>query len=540
MNAGREQTMDTISIDTKHELPPGWNVDPGKLGTAAGQVKSALLDLASPVYLAEAHGQLGAANALVPFPGAPVLAFAGALLAEDLGDPAFKAAHGVKYAYHGGAMANAIASENLVIALGKQGFLCSFGCAGLVPDRVEEGIRRIQAELPDGPYACNLIHAPAEEALERGAVERFLKLGVHTVEASAYLGLTEHIVLYRVAGLSRKSDGSVTIGNKVIAKISRTETARRFMEPAPPKIVARLLEQGRITAEQAQLSTLVPMADDITAEADSGGHTDNRPFLTLIPSIMALRDEIMSERNYAIPLRVGGGGGIGTPEAALAAFTMGVAYVVLGSVNQACIESGASEHTRKLLAEAEMADVTMAPAADMFEMGVRLQVLKRGTMFPMRAQKLYDLYREYDSIEAIPKPERLKIEEQIFRASLDDIWNSTIGFFRQRDPEMLERAMSSPKRKMALIFRWYLGLSSRWSNSGEKGRELDYQIWAGPSLGAFNAWVKGSYLEAFDARSAPDVALQILRGAAYLQRVQLLRLQGVNLTLEQRTYRLAR
>ena len=27
----------------------------------------------------------------------------------------------------------------------------------------------------------------------------------------------------------------------------------------------------------------------------------------------------------------------------------------------------------------------MAPAADMFEMGVKLQVLKRGTMFPMRA-----------------------------------------------------------------------------------------------------------------------------------------------------------
>lgn len=158
-------------------------------------------------------------------------------------------------------------------------------------------------------------------------------------------------------------------------------------------------------------------------------------------------------------------------------------------------------------------------------------------MFPMRAQKLYDLYKEYDSIEAIPAAERQKIEEQIFRANLDDIWKGTIEFFRQRDPEMLERAMGSPKRKMALIFRWYLGLSSRWSNSGEKGRELDYQIWAGPSLGAFNAWVKGSYLEAFDARRAPDVALQILRGAAYLQRVQLLRLQGVNLTLEQRTFR---
>jgi NAD(P)H-dependent flavin oxidoreductase YrpB (nitropropane dioxygenase family) len=48
---------------------------------------------------------------------------------------------------------------------------------------------------------------------------------------------------------------------------------------------------------------------------------------------------------------------------------------------------------REMLAQAEQADVIMAPAADMFEMGVKLQVLKRGTMFAMRAAKLYELYR---------------------------------------------------------------------------------------------------------------------------------------------------
>jgi len=163
-------------------------------------------------------------------------------------------------------------------------------------------------------------------------------------------------------------------------------------------------------------------------------------------------------------------------------------------------------------------------------------VLKRGTMFPMRAQKLYDLYVEYDSIEAIPAEERKKIEEQIFRSNLDDIWAGTIDFFKQRDPEMLARAMNNPKRKMALIFRWYLGLSSRWSNIGEKGREMDYQIWAGPSLGAFNTWVKGTYLEEYSQREAADVGLHILKGAAYLQRVNQLRMQGVTLTTEQSKY----
>jgi trans-AT polyketide synthase/acyltransferase/oxidoreductase domain-containing protein len=296
------------------------------------------------------------------------------------------------------------------------------------------------------------------------------------------------------------------------------------------------VDEGKITADQMAMAQQVPMADDITAEADSGGHTDNRPFVTLLPSILALRDEIQAQFNYPQPLRVGGGGGIGTPDAALAAFNMGAAFIVTGSVNQACVEAGASEHTRKLLSEADMADVTMAPAADMFEMGVKLQVLKRGTLFAMRAQKLYDLYMEYDSIEAIPEAERKKIEEQIFRRTLDDIWNGTMDFFKQRDPGQIERALNNPKRKMALIFRWYLGLSSRWSNIGEKGREIDYQIWAGPSLGAFNAWTKGTYLTDYKQRSGADVALHLLTGAAYLQRVNQLQMLGVSLPVNLARY----
>jgi hypothetical protein len=58
---------------------------------------------------------------------------------------------------------------------------------------------------------------------------------------------------------------------------------------------------------------------------------------------------------------------------------------------------------------------------------------------------------------------------------------------------------------------------------------MDYQIWAGPSLGAFNSWVKGSYLEDYKQRKAVDVALHLLKGGAYLQRINQLKLQGVKL-----------
>jgi len=145
----------------------------------------------------------------------------------------------------------------------------------------------------------------------------------------------------------------------------------------------------------------------------------------------------------------------------------------------------------------------------------------------MRAQKLYDLYNTCNSIEEIPADVRAKLEKQVFRKNLDIIWEETKTFFEGRDPSQIVSAEKDPKKKMALIFRWYLGFASRWSNIGEKGREMDYQIWCGPCIGAFNAWVRNSYLEDVKNRRVADVAEHILRGAAFLYRIQMLRNQGV-------------
>ncbi len=295
------------------------------------------------------------------------------------------------------------------------------------------------------------------------------------------------------------------------------------------EMLNQLVADHKITPEQAALARLVPMADDITVEADSGGHTDNRPLVSLMPVMLHLRDSYQEKFHYLQPVRVGAAGGISTPESAIAAFMMGAAYVTTGSINQSCLESATSEHTRNLLAQIEMTDVTMAPASDMFEMGVKVQVVKRGTMFAMRAQKLYDLYQKYDSIDDIPADEREKLESTIFKASLDEIWQECLTFFGERDPKQIDRATQKPKDKMALIFRWYLGLSSRWSNIGEKGREMDYQIWCGPSMGAFNDWVRGTYLESSARRHAAEVNRQLLDGAAYLFRVRQLEAQGVRI-----------
>ncbi|MBE8988087.1 PfaD family polyunsaturated fatty acid/polyketide biosynthesis protein [Nostoc sp. LEGE 12450] len=507
-------------------------------------IKSKLLNLEKPCYIIRVEGKVGATNEGYLYPcnqektgQAEILVSTPPLSTRQLGDPTFLKFHGVKYAYATGAMAQGIASEELVIALGKEKILSSFGAGGLSPARVEAAIKRIQQALPEGPYAFNLLHSPSEPAIERGVVDLYLKYQVRTIEASAFLDLTDNIVYYRAAGLSLNVDNKIEIKNKIIAKVSRREVAIKFLQPAPTKILKQLVEQGLISELQATLAEKIPVADDITAEADSGGHTDNRPLVCLLPSILELRDEIQRKFSYEKPVRVGVAGGIATPQSALAAFMMGAAYVVTGSINQSCIEAGTSQHTKQLLAQAEMADVMMAPAADMFEMGVKLQVLKRGTLFPLRAQKMFELYKNYDSIEDIPLVERDKLEKQVLKKSLDAVWQETVTYLSQRNPDKLAKAVNNPKLKMALIFRWYLGLSSRWSNFGEKGREMDYQIWCGPAMGSFNDWVRGSYLSESNNRQVADVANHIMTGAAFLYRIQSLKVQGLQMPAYYSEYR---
>lgn len=460
--------------------------------------------------------------------GLPLLAVVPPVTPDTLGDPNFLRAHGLTYPYVGGAMANGIASADMVIALGKAGMLGSFGAAGLSLERIEQAIDQIQAQLGEGPACYNLIHTPNEPSIEQRVVELFLRKNVRLVEASAYLGLTPMLVQYRLTGLHRGPGGTVVARNRIIAKISRTEVATAFMNPAPAEMVNTLLSAGRITAEEAALASQISIADDVTVEADSGGHTDNRALVALLPIILNLRDRLGTRGTGGQPVRVGAAGGIATPASTAAAFAMGAAYVLTGSINQCAVESGLSPKGRALLMQAEMADVMMAPAADMFEMGVKVQVLKRGTMFAMRAQKLYEIYRAHDSLEAIPVKERERLEQQLFRRPLSEVWQETQTYWQKMDSRQLERAAQNPKHKMALCFRWYLGLASRWAIQGDESRAVDYQLWCGPAQGAFNEWARGSFFDKIENRHVVTMARNLLDGAAALLRAQSLRGQGVS------------
>ena len=286
-----------------------------------------------------------------PPPGSlPLVAIAPPCPPESLGDSAFCRDLGIRYPYVGGSMAKGISSVAIALELGKAGMLGFFGAAGLTVSQVDEAIHQL---LAGGvPFGCNLIHSPHEPELEQALTQLYLERKVRLIEASAFMKLTLPLVRYRLAGIHRAADGAIVTPNRIIAKVSREELAARFFAPPPEALVRELVAAGDLTAGQAELAARIPMAQDITAEADSGGHTDNRPAIALFPHHRlpggAPAGGVRLRRETA---RRPGGAAVSTPAAAAAAFVMGAAYVVTGSVNQACRESGTSDEVRVMLAE---------------------------------------------------------------------------------------------------------------------------------------------------------------------------------------------
>ncbi|MDX8047238.1 ACP S-malonyltransferase [Gracilibacillus sp. S3-1-1] len=434
------------------------------------------------------------------------------IIASSLGSESFKNDYNIKYAYVTGAMYRGIASKELVVQMGKTGLMGYFGAGGLKKSEIEDAILYIKHELKNGQaYGINLLSTPDNPQKEQDIVDLLLKYNVKNVEAAAYISIGLQLVRYRAHGLVRNRDGKVLSTNRILAKVSRPEVAEEFLSPAPERIVEKLLQQNAITKHQAAMLKEVPMADDICAEADSGGHTDHGVAFVLLPGMLRLRDKMMEKYQYTKKVRVGAAGGIGTAEAAAAAFILGADFIVTGSINQCTVESGASDEVKDMLNSMDIQDTASAPAGDMFEIGARIQVLRKGLFFPARANKLYDLYRRHQSLEEIDENTKIQIQEKYFKRSFESIF---IEAKKKMRPEVIAKAEHNPKSKMALIFKWYFNHTSQLALNGDPDQRVDYQIHTGPALGDFNRWVKGTPLEDWKNRNVDIIAEKIMEDTA--------------------------
>lgn len=377
-----------------------------------------------------------------------------------LGNEDFKKDYNIQYAYMTGSMYRGIASEQMVIKAAKAGMLGFFGTGGLSIERIGQAIGTIRSALRQGEtFGMNLLHHMMSPDKEVRMIDLYLKNGIHLIEASAFMGITPALVIYRAKGLSRNHDGSVSVQNRIIAKVSRPEVAEAFLSPAPAHVLERLVSDNRLTAG----------------------------------------------------------------EAAAAAFLLGAEFIGTGSINQCTVEAGTSDSVKDLLQEANVQDTSYAPAGDMFEAGARVQVLKKGLFFPARANKLFDLYRQYNSLDEIDEKTKTLIEEKYFQRSFEEVYEQ---LKRDKSPAQIAKAEQNPKHKMAMVFKWYFSHTTRLALEGKSESKIDYQIHCGPALGAFNQWVKGTPLENWRNRHVDLIGKQLMEETAGLLAQRLVSITG--------------
>jgi len=439
------------------------------------------------------------------------------LSAESLGSQAFRQDYGIKYAYVTGGMVKGIASAELVIQLGKAGLMGYFGTGGLTLAEIETALQQIQATLgEDSAYGMNFLHEPHNPQREADIVELFFQYNVKCIEIAAFIELTPALVKYRLKGVRRDADGKVIAPNKILAKLSRIEFVDIFLSPPPKKLVDKLLATEQISVTEAALAQYIPMVDDVCVEADSAGQTDMGMLTILLPAIIRQRDHLMTQHGYSKPVRVGAAGGIGNPEAAGAAFLMGAEFILTGSINQCTVEAGTSEAVKNTLQQLGITDTTYVPAGDMFEFGTRSQVVRQGVSFPVRANKLYDVYLHHESLDDIDERTKKQIQDIYFQRSFEDIYTEAKTYYAESMPELLKKAERIPKFKMAIIFKWYFARGLRLAIQGNAQYKMDYQIYCGPAMGAFNQWVKGTALENWRQRHVNVIAEKLMQDTATL------------------------
>jgi trans-AT polyketide synthase/acyltransferase/oxidoreductase domain-containing protein len=436
--------------------------------------------------------------------------------AARLGSAEFRQDHGVRYAYLAGSMFRGVSSVELVARLGRAGLRGYFGAGGLDLDTVDKALAEL-ARTPglDGRYGVNVLHDLTRPGAEDALTDLLLRHGVRHVEAAAFTAVTPALVRFRFTGAHRTPDGTPVAVRTLVAKCSRPEVAAHFMAPPAEELLRRLVARGALTAAEADAARGLPVAQDICVEGDSAGHTDGGVSLALVPTTAALAARVTAQHGYVRRLRVGACGGLGTPEAVAAAFVLGADFVVTGSVNQCSPQAGTSDAVKDLLAALDVQDTAYAPAGDLFELGSRVQVVRKGTLFAARANKLYQLYRGHSGLDDLDEATRTWLERDCLRAPLDQVWKQTCAHYRDtgRDRE-IERAERDPRHRMALLFKSYFARTNRAAQDGDPAERANYQVHCGPAAGAFNRCVAGTALEPWRERHVERIAELLMTGAA--------------------------
>lgn len=427
---------------------------------------------------------------------------------NDLGSQAFKQQLGLDYAYMAGPMNLGIASAEMVVRLAENKMLGFISSALISTEQLKAMIQQVKDHLKQNEaFGVGISYNREFPGQERTILSIVREEKIRVLQLFNYIQMTEAYAEFRIKDLhhAKETNGKPTT---VLVKLSRPEIAELFMKPISSNMMEQLLGQQRITIEEAQWARQFPASDGICVEADSGGFTEGKSLLTLLPGIMDIRKNCTRTYQYKSNIFVGAAGGIGTPYAAFCMFLLDADFIMTGSVNVASVEAGISDCGKEKLLQLDIQDTGYTSAVDFFEFGSRVQVMKKGSLFCAKARRLYELYGQFDSIEEIDDKTKEMLISRYFHKELDIILKEAL--------ELRPQEYIDDKVKLRLLFQWYLIQTQKYTISGNRENLSDFQIYCSSAMGAFNRYVKGTKLERLDNRRVDLIGRMIMDGAREL------------------------
>jgi trans-AT polyketide synthase/acyltransferase/oxidoreductase domain-containing protein len=317
--------------------------------------------------------------------------------------------------------------------------------------------------------------------------------GVGHAVTDGWAGVSPRLVLWRFAR-GRTGAGP----RRLLVRVTGSDQAEAFLRPAPAGVVAPLVRSGQLDPAEADEASRLPVATEICVQPEPGGGTT----ASLLMSVLrATRDMSRSGEGREEPVPVGVGG-IGTAEEIASAVLLGAGFLLTGAINECTPQARTSDAVKDLLATVTMADTVLAPSAELFRLGGREHMVRKATLFPARAGRLYGLYLARGSLADLSPATRQLLESDYFGEPLDQVTRSIPG--QEAEP------------RLADLLARYFDLGTRAALAGRMREQLNWHVPCGPELGAFNLAAGRLGLADWHARDVDVVAERLTAAGAAL------------------------
>lgn len=430
-----------------------------------------------------------------------------------LGSEEFKKAYDVDFAYAAGGMCRGISSVAMIKKLAASRILGFLGTYRLKLHEVKVLIDQALASIEHHRIGVNVTYDALNSKDHIDIMEYIIKTEIRNLEVSDYRMIDLSIVKYRLKSIYMDKNSMLVIPHKILAKASNREMAEKFCSPAPKEVVQTLYQNNEITEFEARYAKYIPMCDDLCIEY----HMQGQSALGYMQTMKEMSRLLYEKYNLCHCPRIGIAGGIGNPQMIAVSFLMGADFVVTGSINQCSVEAATSNLVKDNLQSLDEMDFTYAAVSDLFEFGEKKSIVKKGSLYHIRANRLYEVYNRYNSVEEIPEDIRNLIEKKYFQKSFEAIYSDIYANLTMDNQKLCNE---QPKYKMALIFRNFLDKCFQDALDGSLVGKINYQIISSNAIVQFNHWVKDTELCDWKRRHVDIIAKRIMtEGEQYLKAI---------------------